>query len=211
MSSVAEGRFYWLKLKRDFFKRHDIRIVESMPNGKDYVLFYLKLLCESVDHEGALRFSDTIPYSAEMLATITDTNVDIVKSAVKIFCELKMMDISSDHTIFMTEVNRMIGSAVDNDNANRQRRYRERQKELQGGIKNTAEIPEDVTKNNGGVIKNNESKNKSKRIEKELNKELDINSYSVSDGLPSVDEIRKRVSAIKQEAEEHYERTTALL
>lgn len=208
---MAEGRFYWLKLKRDFFKRHDIRIVESMPNGKDYVLFYLKLLCESVDHEGALRFSDTIPYSAEMLATITDTNVDIVKSAVKIFCELKMMDISSDHTIFMTEVNRMIGSAVDNDNANRQRRYRERQKELQGGIKNTAEIPEDVTKNNGGVIKNNESKNKSKRIEKELNKELDINSYSVSDGLPSVDEIRKRVSAMKQEAEEHYERTTALL
>lgn len=209
---MAEGRFYWLKLKRDFFKRHDIRIVESMPNGKDYVLFYLKLLCESVDHEGALRFSDTIPYSAEMLATITDTNVDIVKSAVKIFCELKMMDISSDHTIFMTEVNRMIGSAVDNDNANRQRRYRERQKELQGGIKNTEQIPEDVTKNNEGVIKNNESKNKSKSIEKdkELNKELDINSYSVK-GLPTVEEISKRVSAMKQEAEEHYERTAALL
>ena len=28
--------FYWLKLKRDFFKRHDIQIIESMPNGKDY-------------------------------------------------------------------------------------------------------------------------------------------------------------------------------
>ena len=206
---MAEGRFYWLKLKRDFFKRHDIRIVESMPNGKDYVLFYLKLLCESVDHEGALRFSDTIPYSAEMLATITDTNVDIVKSAVKIFCELKMMDISSDHTIFMTEVNRMIGSAVDNDNANRQRRYRERQKELQGGMKNTEQIPEDVTKNNEGVIKNNESKNKSKSIEKELNKDLDL--YSDNKGLPTVEEISKRVSAMKQEAEEHYERTAALL
>ena len=33
-------RYYWLKLKRDFFRRHDIQIVENMPNGKDYILFY---------------------------------------------------------------------------------------------------------------------------------------------------------------------------
>lgn len=65
--------FYWLKLKRDFFKRHDIQIIESMPNGKDYILFYLKLLCESVDHEGNLRFSDQIPYNEQMLSTITNT------------------------------------------------------------------------------------------------------------------------------------------
>ena len=53
---MSDGKYYWLKLKRDFFKRHDIRIVEGMPNGKEYILFYLKLLCESVDHEGSLRF-----------------------------------------------------------------------------------------------------------------------------------------------------------
>ncbi len=200
---MAEGRFYWLKLKRDFFKRHDIRIVESMPNGKDYVLFYLKLLCESVDHEGALRFSDTIPYSAEMLATITDTNVDIVKSAVKIFCELKMMEIASDNTIFMTEVNKMIGSAVDNDNANRQRRYRERLKEGQGG--ENAALPEPVTKCNAGVTKNNESKSKS--IEKELNKELDLDQYSFNKGM---DEIKQRVAEYRRESEEHYEKIQAL-
>ena len=58
---MAEQKYYWLKLKRDFFKRHDIRIIEAMPNGKDYILFYLKLLCESVDHEGNLRFSEQIP------------------------------------------------------------------------------------------------------------------------------------------------------
>ena len=43
---MAENqKYYWLKLKRDFFKRHDIRIIEEMPNGKDYILFYLKLFC----------------------------------------------------------------------------------------------------------------------------------------------------------------------
>ena len=75
-------KYYWLKLKKDFFKRHDIQIIESMPNGKDYVLFYLKLLCESIDHDGNLRFSETIPYSEQMLATITNTNIDIVRNAI---------------------------------------------------------------------------------------------------------------------------------
>lgn len=40
------NKYYWLRLQRDFFKRHDIRIIESMTNGKDYILFYLKLLVE---------------------------------------------------------------------------------------------------------------------------------------------------------------------
>lgn len=152
-----DKRYYWLKLKRDFFKRHDIRIIESMPNGKDYILFYLKLLCESVDHEGNLRFSEQIPYNEDMLATITNTNVDIVRSAIKIFTELRMMEIMDDGTYFMHEVERMIGSAVDNDNANRQRRFRERQKMLA--------LPERYD----AVTKNNESKS----IEKEKDKEKD--------------------------------------
>ena len=122
------SRFYWLKLKRDFFKRHDIRIIESMPNGKDYILFYLKLLCESVDHDGNLRFSDEIPYNESMLATITDTNPDIVKTAIDVFIQLGMMDVLDDGTYFMNEVNKMMGSCADNDNANRQRRFRERKK-----------------------------------------------------------------------------------
>lgn len=103
-------KYFWLKLKRDFFKRHDIQIIESMPNGKDYVLFYLKLLVESVDHEGNLRFSDTIPYNEQMLATITNTNIDIVRSAMKIFVELNMVDVLDSGTIFMAEIQKMTGT-----------------------------------------------------------------------------------------------------
>ena len=103
------GKYYWLKLKRDFFKRHDIQIIEGMPNGKDYILFYLKLLCESVDHDGSLRFSEEIPYNDQMLATITNTNVDIVRSAVKLFIELRMMELMDDGTFYMTQVEKMIG------------------------------------------------------------------------------------------------------
>lgn len=103
-------RYYWLKLKKDFFKQHEIVIVEGMPNGKDYILFYLKLLVESVSHEGLLRFSDTIPYNDTMLANLTNTNVDIVRSAMKIFKELNMIEILDDATIFMLETQKLIGS-----------------------------------------------------------------------------------------------------
>jgi predicted phage replisome organizer len=107
---MADKKYYWLKLKRDFFKRHDIRIIEEMPNGKEYLLFYLKLLVESIDHEGELRFSDTVPYNEQMLAVITNTNIDVVRSAMKLFIELKMIEVQDDATIYMAEVNKLIGS-----------------------------------------------------------------------------------------------------
>ena len=107
---MADKRYYWLKLKRDFFKRHDIRIIEEMPNGKEYLLFYLKLLVESIDHEGELRFSDTIPYNEQMLSVITNTNIDVVRSAMKLFVELKMIEVQDDETIYMAEVTKLIGS-----------------------------------------------------------------------------------------------------
>ena len=106
-------KYYWLKLKKDFFKRHDIQIIESMPNGKDYVLFYLKLLCESIDHDGNLRFSETIPYSEQMLATITNTNIDLVRNAISMFEQLGMIEIMSDGTYFMNEVNKLVGSETE--------------------------------------------------------------------------------------------------
>lgn len=110
MSKEDNKKYYWLKLDKDFFKRHDITIIESMPNGKDYILFYLKLLCESTSHEGYLRFSPTIPYNVEMLASLTKTNIDVVRSAIKIFTELGMMAFLDDGTLYLEAVQKMIGS-----------------------------------------------------------------------------------------------------
>lgn len=123
-----EKKYYWLKLKRDFFKRHDIRIIEKMQNGKDYVLFYLKMLLESIDHEGELRFSDAIPYNEEMLSVITDTNVDVIRQAMRIFIDLGMIEVLEDETIYMNEVQKMIGS--ESAAAERVRRYRKNAESL---------------------------------------------------------------------------------
>lgn len=123
---MGERKFFWLKLKDNFFKRNDIRVIESMDNGKEYVLFYLKLLLESISNEGILRFSDTIPYSEKMLSTITNTNVDIVRSALKVLKELNLIEIYDDQTLYMSEINKMIGS--EGASAERMRKSRERSK-----------------------------------------------------------------------------------
>lgn len=123
-----DKKYYWLKLKKDFFKRHDIKIIEDMDNGKDYILFYLKLLCESVDHEGNLRFSETIPYNEKMLSTITNTNIDIVRSAMKVFTELNMIEVLEDSTIFMRECNKMLG--CETYWAEQKRKQREKQDKI---------------------------------------------------------------------------------
>ena len=125
---MADKKYYWLKLQKDFFKRHDIKIIKSMPNGKDYVIFYLTLLLESLNHDGELRFSDTIPYNEEMLSVVTDTNIDIVRSAMKILTELKMVEVLEDSTIFMTEINKMLG--CESSVAERVRNHRSSQKAL---------------------------------------------------------------------------------
>ena len=118
------GKYYWLQLHKDFFKRHDIKILKQMDNGEKYVTFYLQLLCESISHEGELRFSETIPYNDKMLATITDTDIDVVRSAMKVLTELRMVELFDDDTLYMTECEKLIGKKVTS--AERTRKYRER-------------------------------------------------------------------------------------
>ena len=169
---MANKKYYWLKLQKDFFKRHDIRIVESMPNGKDYILFYLKLLLESVTHEGSLRFSDTIPYSEEMLATITNTNIDVVRAAMGVFKQLNMVEILDDATIFLSEVTNMTG--CESSVAERVRKHRDNQKLLHcNNVKQNCNTEIEI------------------ELEKEIDKDIDIKDMPV-DEFPSLSPKEKK-------------------
>lgn len=182
-------KYFWLKLQHDFFERDEIKIIESMDNGKDYIIFYMKLLLKSIKTEGELRLSDTIPYNEKMLATITDTNIDIVRSALNMLIELHLMEKWSDATLYMNETNNMIGT--ETDAAIRMRRYRERKAmaegeetpQLEAGIEDEG-IKEDdtqlkdvtpVTKKCNNVTEELQPvTNSYTEIEKELELELDI-------------------------------------
>ena len=153
---MSEKRYYWLKLPRDFFKRHDIKFIKTLPNGREIAFFYTELMAESVDHDGQLRFSPDLPYSEVMLAALTDTPVEIVTEAMKVLKEFGLVKVSEDGTIILPKVIKMIDSASDTDGARRVRRFRERQQEK---LQNVTPALQNVT---ATVTNDNESKSKSK-------------------------------------------------
>lgn len=124
-------RFFWLKLKEDFFEDETIEWLEEQPNGKEYVLFYLKMCLKSLKHDGKLyREVGTriIPYDIKKLSEITKTPVDTVMIATKVLSEIGLVQRMDDETLYMNQVMNMTGKS-DSTNAERQRRFRERQKQ----------------------------------------------------------------------------------
>ena len=110
MSSYDGRRYYWLKLKKNFFQQHQIKVLKSLPNGRLYALIYLELLAESTSHKGELRYSELLPYDTVTLSAVTDEDKDNVEKAIETLVNLELAEILDDGTIFMTKVCELIGS-----------------------------------------------------------------------------------------------------
>ena len=200
------GKYYWLKLGRDFFKRHDVRILEAMPDGTEILLFYMKLMCESVDHNGRLRFSEDIPYTPKMLSVATGTDPEMTENAIDTLIQFGLMDQEPDGTYVLPKVQKMIDSASDTDGARRVREFRERQK---------TEALQNVTDCNvTPCTKCNESKKKSKSIEIDIEDkgekipvEQIVNLYSeICTRLPKIVKVTEtRRTAIKARWAEYHD------
>ena len=107
---MAENKkFYWLKLRDDFFNTTEIKIMKSLPNGKDYIILLLQLRLLSINNNGLLQYNEYIPYDINTLASLTDTNVDIIRSGIKIFEGMKLLSILDDGTFFMEKISELVG------------------------------------------------------------------------------------------------------
>lgn len=201
---MADKKYFWLKLPRDFFGKHYIKILLSKENeeyGKEYgkmlMLFYVWMLTESIDHEGKLRYSETKPYNAELLADASRFPLQLVTSALQIFTDLELVVTESDGTLFLPKSLKMIGS--ESGSAQRVREYREREK-------NKTKMSENLenTECNGTVTKRNASVQKS-NIEKELEKEIDKdNKKDIVEKIP----YKEIIEYLNQKSNSHYKYTT---
>lgn len=124
--SKKEPKYFWFKLHDDFFEDDKIKLLEKMPNGEKYGWFLFKLICKSIKTEGLLRFSEKLPYSPKMLADITDTDIDVVRSALSAFDMCELIDIFEDGTYFIDLVPNNTGK--ESESAERMRRLRKRKK-----------------------------------------------------------------------------------
>lgn len=88
---MADNRkYYYLKLKEDFFDTDEMKILESMKDGYLYSNILLKLYLKSLSNSGRLMYRNVIPYTPEILATLTGHQVGTVEKALDVFKNWKI-------------------------------------------------------------------------------------------------------------------------
>ncbi|ENZ5566150.1 phage replisome organizer N-terminal domain-containing protein [Enterococcus hirae] len=125
-------RYYYLKLKENFFDSDEMVLLESMPDGYIYSNILLKLYLRSLKHEGKLMFNDRIPFNSTMLATITRHSVGVVEKAVQIFRDLQLIDVLDNGAIYMSDIQSFIGKS--STEADRKREYRKKIEEAKRNL-----------------------------------------------------------------------------
>lgn len=104
-------KYYYLKLKENFFESDEAIILESMPDGYIYSNILLKLYLRSLKNDGLLMFNNLIPYNAQMLATITRHQVGTIEKAIQIFRDLQLIEILDNGAIYMTNIQNFVGKS----------------------------------------------------------------------------------------------------
>lgn len=146
---MSEKQYYWLKLYDDFFDDDTIAFIEEQENGKEYLLFYLKLCLKSLKDDGKLiKYvgNSLIPYSDKALAKLTNTRIEIVTEAIKLFKQIGLITITDLEEIFMTQVEEMTGS--ETRAASRMRRHRVREKAKEESKRNNVRTELQDERNN---------------------------------------------------------------
>ena len=109
---MADNRkYYYLKLKESYFDDDAIVLLESMPDGILYSNILLKLYLKSLKNGGKLQLDENIPYTAQMIATLTRQQVGTVERALGIFQQLGLVEQLHGGLLYMTDIELMIGQS----------------------------------------------------------------------------------------------------
>ena len=160
-------RYYWLKLDENFFEDDTIAWLEEQENGKDYVIFYLKLALKSLKDDGRLiRYvgETLIPYDVRALAKLTNTSPDTVAVSMKTFLEIGLVSQLESGEIYLNQIEEMVGS--ETNVAKRVRKHRAK-KALGGGKK------KELLQGNTSETKSNTEIEKERELEKESDIDID--------------------------------------
>lgn len=167
-------RYYWMKLREDFFDDDAIEWLEEQPKGKEYALFYLKLCLKSLKSNGILIRtvgSILVPYDNKKLAEITKTDFDTAVVAMELLKNIGLVEILEGGQICLPRMEEMIGSETDKAAAMRKIRQ---QKKLSDGNNVTGALPESSSsvteallqssENVTQILENRDKENRDKKI-----------------------------------------------
>ncbi|KND05483.1 replication protein [Bacillus paralicheniformis] len=161
----------WIKLSTQMFEDEKIKLIEQMPEADTILIIWVKLLAQAgkTNASGYIYLSKNIPYTDEMLATIFNRPLPIVRMALQTFQQFGMIEIDEHNFINISNWEKHQNvegmDRVRQLNAERNKRYRERKKQLQlSSPQNAGDVS--VTSRDGTDI--------DKELEKDIEKENNI-------------------------------------
>lgn len=145
---MSNNRFYWIKLKTNFFNREDIDFLLSQKNGAEYVVLYQMLCLNTANNNGRLETKMgeiIIPYNADKIVRDCKYfDIDTVNVAMSLYKRLGLIyEEEQDGVLKITDYEDMVGS--ESKWAEKKRLYRENQKKLECSYNkdNVGDIKED--------------------------------------------------------------------
>lgn len=199
----SNKKYFWLKLKEDFFEEDTIAWIEEQPNGKEYSLFYLKLCLKSLKTNGILIRKVgqmLVPYDAKMLSKLTNTEFDTVLVALELFKQIGLITVQENGEIFLPQLENMVGSE------SKWAKYKRKNNKLEKLQSDSNDTPK-LLQTEIEIEKEKEIElEKEKEIELEKYKELELAYQTIADlyndiciSLPKVKSVTaKRKEAIKK-------------
>lgn len=118
-------KYYYLKLKDNYFERDNVKVLESKTNGYIYSLILLKLYLKSIKFSGALMMTETIPYSpsdVETIAKVIGHDADHVKQTIIECVKLDLLTVMDTGDMWLSDIQNFIG--LSSTEADRIRDYR---------------------------------------------------------------------------------------
>lgn len=129
---MAEKRYYWLKMKEDYFSEPIIKKLRKIAGGDTFTIIYLKMQLMSIKNEGYIEYEGIEPTFEEEIALKLDEDIDNVVVTINFLKSLSLMvECNEENKFFLVEASDNIGS--EGQSAERKRKFDEkkRQKLLQ--------------------------------------------------------------------------------
>lgn len=124
-------KYYWLKLKSDFFTSIAMKKLRRIAGGDTYTIIYLKLQLLSLKDEGTLFFEGVEPSFHEEMALALDEDAENVRATLIFLEETGLIKKVSESEYMLTQVPYLLGS--EGDSAERMRRLRSKKASLGDG------------------------------------------------------------------------------
>lgn len=159
-----EKRYYWLKLKDDFFQSRKMKKLRKVAGGDTYTIIYLKLQLLSINNDGVIEFEGTDEDIFHQLSLDIDEEIDDIKMTVAFGTANDLIEVQ-EQNLFLNDVPKLIGS--ETQAARRMRRKRARDNKA---------IDSDTSANNVQALRNNVTgkRNNVRSCYTEIEKEIDI-------------------------------------